>query len=75
MTGARFVHDRLGLAETARARLGWLLRVIDDAGHVPHIEQTDAFLHALHAALGTKSNDRSRGARRSASTPGQAKPQ
>jgi pimeloyl-ACP methyl ester carboxylesterase len=43
-------HDRfvpLGLGETASARLGWPLQVIDDAGHVPHIEQTDAFLEAL----------------------------
>lgn len=41
----RFVP--LGLAEAARARLGWPLRVIDDAGHVPHIEQSEAFLEAL----------------------------
>jgi pimeloyl-ACP methyl ester carboxylesterase len=43
-------HDRfvpLGLGEAASARLGWPLQVIDDAGHVPHIEQTDAFLEAL----------------------------
>jgi pimeloyl-ACP methyl ester carboxylesterase len=44
-------HDRfvsLGLAEGASARLGWPLHVIEDAGHVPHIEQTGAFMHALH---------------------------
>ena len=43
-------HDRfvpLGLAEAASARLGWPLHVIDDAGHVPHIEQPDAFLEVL----------------------------
>lgn len=43
-------HDRfvpLGLAEAASARLGWPLHVIEDAGHVPHIEQSDAFLEAL----------------------------
>jgi pimeloyl-ACP methyl ester carboxylesterase len=43
-------HDRfvpLGLAEAASTRLGWPLHVIDDAGHVPHIEQPDAFLRAL----------------------------
>jgi pimeloyl-ACP methyl ester carboxylesterase len=43
-------HDRfvpLGLGEVACARLGWPLRVIEDAGHVPHIEQSDAFLEAL----------------------------
>jgi pimeloyl-ACP methyl ester carboxylesterase len=51
-------HDRfvpLDLAEGASARLGWTLHVIDDAGHVPHIEQTDAFLQALYAALGQRS--------------------
>jgi pimeloyl-ACP methyl ester carboxylesterase len=42
-------HDRfvpLGLGEAASARLEWPLHVIDAAGHVPHIEQTDAFLEA-----------------------------
>ena len=40
-------HDRfvpLAVAEEASARLGWPLHVIDDAGHVPHIEQPEAFL-------------------------------
>jgi pimeloyl-ACP methyl ester carboxylesterase len=48
-------HDRfvpLWLAEAASARLGWPLHVIDDAGHVPHIERTGAFVDALHAVLG-----------------------
>ena len=45
----RFVP--LALAEAASARLGWPLQVIDDAGHVPHIEQADAFLRALHVSL------------------------
>jgi pimeloyl-ACP methyl ester carboxylesterase len=43
-------HDRfvpVGLAESASTRLGWPLHVIDDAGHVPHIEQPQAFLDAL----------------------------
>jgi pimeloyl-ACP methyl ester carboxylesterase len=43
-------HDRfvpLSLAEKASARLGWPLRVIDRAGHVPHIERTDDFLEAI----------------------------
>jgi pimeloyl-ACP methyl ester carboxylesterase len=47
-------HDRfvsLDLAKGASARLGWPLHVIDDAGHVPHIERTGAFVDALHAAL------------------------
>ena len=46
-------HDRfvpLGLAADASARLGWPLQVIDDAGHVPHIERTGAFLDALPVA-------------------------
>ena len=45
-------HDRfvdLGLATAAAARLGWPLRVIDDAGHVPHIEQPAAFVRAVLA--------------------------
>ena len=42
----RFVS--LALAEAARDALGWPLHVIDDAGHVPHIERSDAFLDALH---------------------------
>jgi pimeloyl-ACP methyl ester carboxylesterase len=47
-------HDRfvsLDHAEAGSARLGWTLRVVDDAGHVPHIEQPEAFLRTLRAAL------------------------
>jgi pimeloyl-ACP methyl ester carboxylesterase len=43
-------HDRfvpLRVAEAASASLGWPLQVIDDVGHVPHIERPDAFLRAL----------------------------
>lgn len=43
-------HDRfvpLGLAEAARDRLGWPLHVIEDAGHVPHVERSEAFLEGL----------------------------
>ena len=46
-------HDRfvpLGLAADASARLGWPLQVIDDAGHVPHLERTGAFLDAVQVA-------------------------
>ena len=46
-------HDRfvpLGLAAEASARLGWPLQVIDDAGHVPHLERTGAFLDAVQVA-------------------------
>ena len=46
-------HDRmtpLSLAEAARARLGLPLHVVDDAGHVPHIEAPGAFADALARA-------------------------
>lgn len=48
-------HDRfvpLTLAEGASERLGWPLRVIDEVGHVPHIERSEAFLEALPASYG-----------------------
>jgi pimeloyl-ACP methyl ester carboxylesterase len=57
-------HDRFvafDLAERASVRLGWPLHVIDDAGHVPHIERTHAFVDGLHAALDEKSKARSGG--------------
>ena len=43
-------HDRfvpLALAEAASTRLGWPLHVVEAAGHVPHVEQSDAFMEAL----------------------------
>jgi len=36
---------------SASARVGWPSHVIEDTGHVPHVEKTDAFTR--HAALGT----------------------
>jgi 2-hydroxymuconate-semialdehyde hydrolase len=39
------------IAELASAKFMWPLQLVDDAGHVPHIEQPDAFLDALRAAL------------------------
>lgn len=48
-------HDRMAslrLAEAASSKLGWPLHVIDDAGHVPHIEQPEGFLHVLDNTLG-----------------------
>ncbi len=42
-------HDRfvpLSLATDASSRLGWPLQVIEDTGHVPHIERPDAFVAA-----------------------------
>ena len=47
-------HDRmvpLRVAEEATSTHGWRLHVIDDAGHVPHIEQPDTFVAALRPAL------------------------
>jgi len=43
-------HDRfvpLALGEAASSRLGWPLHVVEGAGHVPHVEQSEAFLEAL----------------------------
>jgi pimeloyl-ACP methyl ester carboxylesterase len=47
-------HDRMAplhVGEVASSTHGWPLHVIEDAGHVPHIEQPDAFLAALRPAL------------------------
>ena len=49
-------HDlqvQLPVAEAASTRLGWPLHVIEDAGDDPALEQPQAFLRTLHAALGT----------------------
>jgi pimeloyl-ACP methyl ester carboxylesterase len=48
-------HDRVmpfRYAERASAAYGWSLYPIDDAGHVPFVEQPAAFEAALRAALG-----------------------
>jgi len=47
---------RLRIAETASARYGWPLHVIEDAGHFS-IEQPEAFRAALRAALGQQPQD------------------
>lgn len=47
-------HDRanrLAVAETASARYGWPLHVIEDAADDPILEQPESFLSALRAAL------------------------
>jgi pimeloyl-ACP methyl ester carboxylesterase len=47
-------HDRmtpLPLAEAASTRLGWPLHIVDDAAHVPHIEQPDGFGDRLTETL------------------------
>jgi pimeloyl-ACP methyl ester carboxylesterase len=46
-------HDRMAplrLAEAASSKFGWPLHAIDDAGHVPHIEQPEGFLRGASAA-------------------------
>jgi len=48
-------HDlatRLEVAESASARYGWPLHVIEDCGDRPHLEEPEAFLRALRAGLG-----------------------
>ena len=48
-------HDRmvpLRVAEDAHTRLGWALHVVDDVGHVPHVDCPTRFLGALRDALG-----------------------
>ena len=52
-------HDRfvpVALAEAAGRRLGWPLRVIDRAGHVPHIECPDAFVSASAPSLAPRAH-------------------
>ena len=39
------------MAEAASARYGWPLHVIEDAADDPAVEQPEAFLDALEAAL------------------------
>ncbi|MEU4289917.1 alpha/beta hydrolase [Kribbella sp. NPDC026596] len=53
--GAKDRFVPLGLAQDASARLGWPLQVIDDTGHVPHIERPEAFVSMLEEATRTPS--------------------
>jgi pimeloyl-ACP methyl ester carboxylesterase len=50
--GRHDVAPRLRVAETASARYGWPLHVIENAANDPAIEEPEAFLAALGAALG-----------------------
>ncbi|MEV0791574.1 alpha/beta hydrolase [Kribbella sp. NPDC050459] len=45
--GAKDRFVPLSLAAEAAGRLGWPLRVIDEAGHVPHIERPAAFVEEV----------------------------
>jgi len=47
-------HVPLAIAEAAHRRYGWPLHVIDDAADAPPLEQPQAFLAALHAAIATQ---------------------
>jgi pimeloyl-ACP methyl ester carboxylesterase len=62
-------HDRatpLSIAEETSRRLGWDLRIIDDAADDPALEQPEAFMAALHAALTSKSGIQTATSRRDA---------
>jgi pimeloyl-ACP methyl ester carboxylesterase len=41
----------LRIAALGSSKFGWPLHVVDDASHVPHIEQPEAFLRAFRSAL------------------------
>ena len=46
-------YDRMtppALARAASTRLGWPLHVVDEAAHVPHLEQPDSFVDCLTTA-------------------------
>ncbi len=49
--GRHDLQARLRIAEATSARYGWPLRVIEDCGVNPNLEQPDAFLDALRAEL------------------------
>jgi pimeloyl-ACP methyl ester carboxylesterase len=50
--GRQDLQVPLPVAEEASVRHGWPLHVIEDAGDDPALEQPQAFLRTLHAALG-----------------------
>ena len=52
--GRADLHVPLAIAEAAHRRYGWALHVIDDAGDDPPLEQPQAFLVALRAAIATQ---------------------
>ncbi len=54
-------HDRmvpLAVASDAAARHGWPLRVVEGAGHAPHIERPDAFVDELERTVGAPRSPR-----------------
>ena len=52
--------NRLQIAETASVRYGWPLHVVDDAADDPPRDRPEAFLRALHIALGRTVTSRER---------------
>lgn len=49
--GRRDRMTPLRIAELASSKFGWPLLVVEDVGHVPHIEEPEAFLRALSNEL------------------------
>ncbi len=48
-------HDRpfpISIAKEVSSQFGWPLEVIDDAGHLPYIEQPSTFVNAVNALAG-----------------------
>jgi hypothetical protein len=41
----------LRVGEFASSRYGWPLHVMDDAGHVPNVEDPTTFVSTLHGAV------------------------
>jgi FAD/FMN-containing dehydrogenase/pimeloyl-ACP methyl ester carboxylesterase len=52
--GRHDIATRLPIAEDVSARYRWPLHVVDGAADDPSVEQPEAFVRALHAALGTE---------------------
>jgi pimeloyl-ACP methyl ester carboxylesterase len=56
--GRQDLATPLSVAEAASKTYGWPLRVIEDAGDDPPMEQPEAFLRALRATLGSSGGAR-----------------
>ena len=48
----------VAVAQAASTKYGWPLRIIENAGDDPPMEQPDAFVEALRAALGSSGGAR-----------------
>jgi pimeloyl-ACP methyl ester carboxylesterase len=49
--GRRDPLTPLQVGETLSGALDWPLHVVEDAGHLPHIERPDGFVRALRTAM------------------------